>query len=152
MEYIEVICPHCKKVVEFKTNETTLDCPFCDGNVVRTKLSRKIIRQDARTNHGANEMLTDAYEEGVKKGREVERKRATDEAKTYLWASIVLGAIGGGVIGGKMEGSPGQQAMRITVGILLGGFIGGMRHIFGCFLTLVIFIVVTVAIIACVAL
>lgn len=152
MEYIEVTCPHCNKVVEFKVNETTLYCPFCDGKVERVKLPQKTICQNAQRNLSSNELLGDAYEEGVKKGREAERKREVDEAKTYLWAAIVLGAIGGGVIGGKMDGPPGQRAMRITVGILLGGIIGGMHHIFGCFLTLVIFIIAAVAIVVCIAL
>lgn len=150
MEYIEVSCPHCKKIVEFKPDESVLDCPFCDGRVERKVRSRKRYRGGSGA-RDVDERLSDAYEEGVKKGREAERKRETAQARTYLWAAMVLGAVGGGLIGGNMEGSPDGKIMRVVVGIALGGLLGGMNHIFGCLLTLVIFVVGAIAVVACVA-
>jgi len=96
-------------------------------------------------------ILDEAWEAGKEHGRKEERDREANEMKTYLWASVVLGAIGGGVVGAEMAGPPERQIGRIFVGAVIGGLVGGVRFVFGCCLTSVIFLVAAAAVIACMA-
>jgi len=95
-------------------------------------------------------IVDEAWEAGKEQGRKEERERSVRETKTFLWATIVLGAIGGGAVAAESADGD-SKPLAIVGGVLLGGLLGGLYFFFGGLLTIVIFILGMVAIAACVA-
>ena len=123
-----------------------MQCPNCNKEI--TDVSQKfcgscgapLTVQASEDGKMRKRILDEAWAAGKEQGRKEEQKRAANEELLLLWASILLGAMAGGVIGAQTTEPGGNSALRMVAGILIGGLLGGLHHIFGCFLTIVIFI------------
>lgn len=134
MEYLEVVCPQCRRSVEFRPEEVRLDCPFCGAEVVKG-CERKTPR-----NGQSEQSYNETWEKAKEEGRKEERLRIAHESAACLFVSIVIGAVGGGYLGGQADKGVGG----VVIGALVGGVIGAIHHLLGCLLTIVLVIVILV--------
>lgn len=130
-------CPNCDKEI---TDALQKFCGFCGAPLTARKSEDGKMRK---------RIVDEAWEAGKEQGRKEEKERQANETKTFLWASILLGAIAGGVIGAQTTEPGGNSALRMVVGILIGGLLGGLHFFFGCFLTIVIFLLGLVGVVMC---
>lgn len=123
-----------------------MQCPDCGSEII--KASQKfcgscgapLTVQIADKGKMQKRILDEVWEAGKEYGRKGEQKREARETMLFLWVSILLGAMAGGIIGAQTTEPSGNSALRMVAGIIIGGLLGGLHHIFGCFLAIVIFI------------
>ena len=132
-----MICPNCNK--EIKSADHRF-CGFCGAPL------KVLVSEDGKMR---KRILDEAWESGKEQGRKEEREHSANETKIFLWASILLGAIAGGVIGAQTTELGGNSALRMVIGILIGGLLGGLHFFFGCCLTIIIFILGVVGVAMC---
>ena len=131
-------CPNCNNEI---TDVAQKFCGFCGA---------PLVVQASEDGKMRKHILDEAWEAGREQGRKEEQKREAKETLLFLWGSILLGAMAGGVIGAETTEPGGNSVLRMVAGIIIGGLLGGLHHIFGCFLTIVLFIFGIVGVAMCI--